>query len=150
MERAYGTHQDRLIKKVGGKGSIATKPPTSIWKKNMCRRTTDGLRFQQLSRRTITVASRLLRNSVRSSLETERGIGNDRVIRHGGGNLQLKPGFTTLWAHPKRGFGLRVGGRNHGGVLPRRSDRSYGAEEAAPESLCPASPARQARGGAES
>jgi hypothetical protein len=34
-------------------------------------------------------------------------------------------------------------------VVPRRSNRFYGAEEAAPESLCPASPARPARGGEE-
>jgi len=39
------------------RGSIATKPPRTIWKKNICRRTTDGLWFQQLSRRTITVAA---------------------------------------------------------------------------------------------
>src|SRR6202049_1225438 len=67
VERNHGTHQDRLIKKLRRKGSIAIKPPTSIWKKNICRRTTDGLQFQQLSRRTITLASRLLGNSVRSS-----------------------------------------------------------------------------------
>ena len=34
-------------------------------------------------------------------------------------------------------------------LVPRRSNRFYGAEEAAPESLCTASPARPARGGEE-
>jgi hypothetical protein len=34
-------------------------------------------------------------------------------------------------------------------LAPRRSNRFYGAEEAAPESLCPASPERPARGGEE-
>src|SRR5262249_3896776 len=59
-------------------------------------------------------------------LETERTISNDWVIRHKGRYLQLQPGNPRLWSYEKQGAGMRMGGWNDGGVLPRRADQVYG------------------------
>ena len=45
VERAYGTHQDRLIKKVRRKGIDSFEAANEYPEKNICRRATDGLRF---------------------------------------------------------------------------------------------------------
>ena len=66
VERNHGTHQDRLIKKMRRKRSLATKPRTSFWKTSICRHTIAVLREQQPSRRTITGGDRRPENCARS------------------------------------------------------------------------------------
>ena len=65
----------------------------SIWNKSICLRTTGASLVRRPKRRTNhrrKPSARELRQIFR--LETERAIGNDWVIRHGGRWLQLQPG----------------------------------------------------------
>ncbi len=75
------------------KGSPAMRQRISIWNKSICLHTTGASLVRRPKRRTNhrrKPSARELRQIFR--LETERAIGNDWVIRHGGRSLQLQPG----------------------------------------------------------
>jgi hypothetical protein len=93
VERAYGTHQDRLIKKVRRKGIDSYEAANEYLEKEYLpahnrRFAVPAAQPEDYHGRKPT--ARRLGEIFR--LETERGIGNDWVIRHEGGNLHLKSG----------------------------------------------------------
>src|SRR6266576_3233296 len=93
VERIHGTHQDRLIKKLRRKGIASYEAANEYLKKEYLpahnrRFAVPAAQPEDYHGRKPT--ARELREIFR--LETERGISNDWVIRHEGGNLQLKPG----------------------------------------------------------
>jgi hypothetical protein len=93
VERNHGTHQDRLIKKLRRKGIASYEAANEYLEKEYLpahnrRFAVPAAQPEDYHGRKPT--ARELREIFR--LETERGISNDWVIRHEGGNLQLKPG----------------------------------------------------------
>jgi hypothetical protein len=93
VERNHGTHQDRLIKKLRRKGIASYEAANEYLKKEYL--PAHNRRFgvpaaQPEDYHGRKPTARELREIFR--LEIERGISNDWVIRHEGGNLQLKPG----------------------------------------------------------
>ena len=93
VERQHGVHQDRLIKKMRRKGIASYEAANQYLEQEY---------LPQHNRRFARVATQpedyhRRRPSARElhqifRLETERTIGNDWVIRHGGRYLQLQPG----------------------------------------------------------
>jgi hypothetical protein len=93
VERNHGTHQDRLIKKLRRKEIDSYEAANEYLEKEYLpahnrRFTVPAAQPEDFHGR--KPSARELREIFR--LETERGISNDWVIRHDGGNLQLKPG----------------------------------------------------------
>jgi len=93
VERVHGVHQDRLIKKLRRKG-IATYEAANQYLEEQYL-AEHNRRFARVAAEPEDYHRRKpkaweLRQIFR--LETERGIGNDWVIRHQGGYLQLRPG----------------------------------------------------------
>ena len=93
VERNHGTHQDRLIKKLRRKGIDSYEAANEYLEKEYLpahnrRFAVPAAQPEDYHGRKPT--ARELREIFR--LETERGISNDWVIRHEGGNLQPKPG----------------------------------------------------------
>jgi hypothetical protein len=93
VQRGYGTHQDRLIRKVRRKGIDSYEAANEYLEKEYL--PAHNRRFavpaaQPGDYHGRKPTARRLREIFR--LKTERGISNDWVIRHKGGNLQLKPG----------------------------------------------------------
>ncbi len=93
VERNHGTHQDRLVKKLRRKGIDSYEAANEYLEKEYLpahnrRFAVPAAQPEDYHGRKPT--ARGLREIFR--LETERGISNDWVIRHEGGNLRLKPG----------------------------------------------------------
>jgi len=93
VERQHGVHQDRLIKKLRRKGIASYEAANQYLEQEYL--PAHNRRFARAAaepedhhRR--KPSARELRQIFR--LETERSIGNDWVIRHGGRSLQLQPG----------------------------------------------------------
>jgi hypothetical protein len=62
VERAHGTHQDRLGRSCGAKGSPATNRRTRAWRRNICPSTTGASRGCRRGRRTIIAGRRRQRS----------------------------------------------------------------------------------------
>jgi hypothetical protein len=93
VERQHGVHQDRLIKKMRRKGIASYDAANQYLQQEYLpqhnqRFARAAAAAEDYHRR--RPSARELRQIFR--LETERSIGNDWVIRHGGRCLQLKPG----------------------------------------------------------
>ncbi|HUD65751.1 MAG TPA: hypothetical protein VMQ17_14275 [Candidatus Sulfotelmatobacter sp.] len=103
VERNQRTRQDRLIKKLRRRGDRLLRSRQGLSGKRIsagAQPTVCGSSSSAggLSRSQPT--ARELREIFR--LETERGIGNDWVIRHEGGNLQLTPGSRRYGPTPSK------------------------------------------------
>jgi len=93
VERQHGVHQDRLIKKLRRKGIASYEAANQYLEQEYLpahnrRFARAAAEAEDYHRR--RPSARELRQIFR--LETERAIGNDWVIRHGGRSLQLQPG----------------------------------------------------------
>src|SRR5580700_9112299 len=93
VERNHGIHQDRMIKKLRRKGIASYAAANEFLEKEYLPQ--HNRRFARVPAKPEDYhgrkpTARELRQIFR--LETERRISNDWVIRHEGGNLQLKPG----------------------------------------------------------
>src|SRR5215471_17739088 len=93
VERVHGVHQDRLIKKLRRQGIASYEAGNQYLEEQYLaehnrRFAREAAQPEDYHRR--KPKARELREIFR--LETERGIGNDWVIRHQGGYLQLRPG----------------------------------------------------------
>src|SRR6266403_3049359 len=92
VERIHGVHQNRLIKKLRRKKIASYEAANQYLEKEYLPE--HNRRFARVAAKPEDYhgrkpTARELREIFR--LETERGISNDWVIRHEGGNLQLKP-----------------------------------------------------------
>ena len=150
VERIHGVHQDRLIKKLRRKKIASYEAANQYLETQYLPE--HNRRFARPAAKPEDYHGRADRPRTASDFPFgDRAHDQQRL-----GDPARRPLSATavwaaaLWTYAKQGSGLRMGGRNHGGVLPRGAGSLYRAEGANTKNRSANAARREGHGGEES